>query len=138
MEHRWGRRIPMRVPVRLTADSSGPVPGETEDISISGAFVRTTRALPLGGRLEVEILIPGRRGREPELIAAHVTRRTRDGVGIEWCELAPRAVLALLQTTDPLAARRARPESSRGVRPPCELHLRAEIRVRGPESGCGR
>jgi hypothetical protein len=117
VEHRWGRRIRVRVAVRLIAETGEPVLGHIDDVSISGAFVSTARSVPLWVRLEVEFARPGELGRELERVAAQVTRRTRDGVGIEWCELAPRAVRALLPRMAPLAARSGRPEMPGAVRP---------------------
>lgn len=66
MEHRWGQRIPVRVPVRLIAASGESVLGQTENISISGAFVLTERSVPLWARLEIEIIASGPLGRRPE------------------------------------------------------------------------
>lgn len=96
MEHRWGRRIVVRVPVRLIAESGESATGQTENVSISGAFIRTAELVPLWIRLEVEFAPPDGLTERPERIAAHVTRRTREGLGIEWDELAPHTVRALL------------------------------------------
>ena len=57
-----------------------------------------SRPVPLWTRLEIEVLLP--RGHDAERVAAHVTRRTRDGGGIEWCEVAPQSVLVLLGVGD--------------------------------------
>jgi hypothetical protein len=105
VEHRWGRRISLEVPVRILVDAGEAVIGHIENISISGAFVRTARSVPGWVRLEVEIGLPGEPGPKPERVVAYVTRRTKHGVGIEWYELAPSAVRALLARMDPLAAR---------------------------------
>jgi PilZ domain len=116
MEHRWGRRVAMRVQVRLIAESGVAVPAEMENASISGAFVRTAHRVPLGSRLEVELTAAEAPDRKPQRIAAHVARRTRAGVAVEWCELAPAPVRALLATQLP-AASRCRVEPLRGIRP---------------------
>jgi hypothetical protein len=105
VEHRWGRRISLEVPVRILVDVGEAVMGQIENISISGAFVRTARAVPGWVRLEVEMGRPGEPGREPERVVAYVTRRTKHGVGIEWDELAPSAVRELLARMYPAAAR---------------------------------
>ena len=125
MEHRWGRRIVLKVTVRLITESGDPVLGETQNISISGAFVQTVRPVPLWARLEVEVILPRQRERTPEVVAAHVTRRTRDGAAIEWCDLAPRAVRALLVAADSVAAPPARPKAGREVRQ--DLGLGTEV-----------
>ena len=108
MEHRWGRRVPVRIPLRLIPESGEPVMGETENISSSGALVRTARPIRLWARLQVEVILPREFGGTAEPVAAHATRKTRDGVAIEWCEFAPHAVHALLLAWDPLAALAAR------------------------------
>ena len=100
MEHRWGRRIALTIPVSLAMGGGKPLLGEMLNVSISGAFVQTPRAIPLGTQLEVEV-IPRHDhvGRNLERVAAHVTRCGGDGVGIEWCDLAPRSVRVLLEAT---------------------------------------
>lgn len=104
MEHRWGRRIPVKIPVRLITESGEAVIGETENISISGALVQTARSVRLFSRLQVEVILPREYGNWPERVAAHVTRKIRDGAAIEWCDFAPHAVRAFLRALDPPAA----------------------------------
>lgn len=104
MEHRWGRRISVKIPVRLIPESEEPVIGETENVSISGALVQTTRSVRLWARLQVEVALPYSEGL-PERVAAHVIRKIRDGAAIEWCDLAPRAVRILLLALERPAAR---------------------------------
>lgn len=98
MEHRWGRRIAGRIPVRLTVGVGEFLLGQIVNVSISGAFVQTPRPLALWTQLEVEAVLRHHHvGRDPDRVAAHVTRRTSEGVGIEWCDLAPRSVRILLE-----------------------------------------
>ncbi len=99
MEHRWGRRIEMKLPVQLIIASLGPVHARIEDVSISGAFVRTA---PLALGLGLDVILRRSRGHGRERIAAHVVRQTRDGVGIEWYDIAPRLICALLSPILPL------------------------------------
>lgn len=103
MEQRWGRRIAIKLQVRLVAEFCDLVIGETQNISVSGALLQTARPVPLWARLEVEVILSGQLERRLERVAAHVTRKTKDGVAIEWCDLAPRAVRALLLAADPIA-----------------------------------
>jgi len=96
MEHRWGERVAVRLTVELSFGSSSPVAGSIENVSSSGAFVRTEGRGPPRG--PVEVTFPDRsggRGRA-ERIAAYVVRETDGGVGIEWCEFAPRVVREIL------------------------------------------
>lgn len=123
MEHRWGQRFITRVPVRLISESGEPICGQTVNISISGAFVEITRSGPLWARVEVEVNPQGAPRQWPERIAAHLTRRTRDGVAIEWCELAPQAVRALLPFGHPAAPPSLRTNMPRDDRPIAGLRI---------------
>lgn len=129
MEHRWGRRMVVRVPVRLFGESGEPATGQTENVSISGAFIRTAHPMPLWTRLEVEFAQPGELAGKPERITAHLTRRTADGVGIEWYELAPHAVRSLLLAREPRTPRQARQDTRREGRPALELQTQAVSRI---------
>jgi hypothetical protein len=74
-------------------------------------LVQTARSVPLWARLQVEVILPRDFGEGPERVAAHVTRKMRDGAAIEWSEFAPRTVRALLLALDPFAARAASRET---------------------------
>jgi len=96
MEHRWGNRAPVSVPVKIYCASAAIGMGRVIDLSVSGAFVRTARVPQLMTQVEVcSFLASG-----PYLAAleGYVVRQTRFGFGIEWTELAPEAVRALLQS----------------------------------------
>jgi hypothetical protein len=111
MEHRWGQRVPVDMDVRLVARPSAIGAGRLRDISVSGAFVQTRLTVPLLARIHVEVTLNLRHGAETHDIPAYVVRSGADGVGIEWCELAPDAVVHILsgilerevlQTSQPL------------------------------------
>lgn len=115
MEHRWGRRVALRIPVRLATGAGEPLAGQMLNVSISGAFVQTARPMPTWGRLQVEVLTRHHhRGRNPERVSAHVTRHEANGVGIEWCDLAPRSVRVLLEATQAIS--KAVSDLKRGAR----------------------
>lgn len=105
MEHRWGRRIPVKIPVRLILESGESIIGETENVSFSGALIQTAGSVRLFSRLQVEVILPREIGGGVERVSAHVTRKMTDCAAIEWCDFAPRGVRALLRALDPLAAR---------------------------------
>lgn len=96
MEHRWGERVAVRLPVELACGSAPPVAGSLENVSSSGAFVRTEGGRPPRG--PVEVILPERRAARgpPARLAAYVVRETDIGVGIEWREFAPRPVRELM------------------------------------------
>jgi len=88
MEHRWGNRITVDLPVRIGgAGITGT--GMLRNLSVSGAFIETS--LPLAALTMVRIQIP--RGPYGRLEAADtwgfVVRQDHHGIGVEWCDLAP-------------------------------------------------
>jgi len=108
MEHRWGERVPVRETVELACGSSPPLAGVLENVSSSGAFVRTEGPRPPRGPVEV-ILQDGRFGRRHSVrLPAYVVRESAIGVGIEWCEFAPRVIRELISRDRRAGAVRAR------------------------------
>ena len=99
MEHRWGHRLVTSIPVRLrclqSPDSGCRCLGRLENISASGAMVRTELGICPSPSIAVEALDPafGLEGRE---LAACVVRSDRGEMAIEWQELASTGVCALL------------------------------------------
>lgn len=107
MEHRWGERVLVQLSVELSCGAAAPVVGLLDNVSSSGAFVRTEVRLPRGP-VEVALVRTGT-GREsfPRL-PAYIVRESELGVGIEWCEFAPRAVRELMGRGRGSAARTRR------------------------------
>jgi len=88
MEHRWGNRIAIDLPVRIsTAGLAGT--GVLRNFSTSGAFVET--ALPLAPLSMVRVQIPrgSLRGSGGTDARGLVVRLDVAGVGIEWCDVEP-------------------------------------------------
>jgi hypothetical protein len=50
-------------------------------------------------RIQVALVMPGRFPHATPVISAYVARRHRDGVGVEWCDFAPQAVVELLRSS---------------------------------------
>jgi hypothetical protein len=116
MEHRWGERFAVRMTVELSGGSSPPVTGSLENVSASGAFVRMDERGPPRGPVVV-ILGPQAARVRPVRLAAYVVREDERGVGIEWCEFAPRAVRELMIGRG-TGADRARARNARAARRP--------------------
>lgn len=95
MEHRWGERFRIQIPVRLLVCSLGVVHGWSEDVSLSGVFVSTGARIHTGVAVHVELDLPHSRRLNPHRIPAYAVRPTERGVGLEWSEFAPRAIRAL-------------------------------------------
>ena len=101
MEHRWGNRVPVRLDVRLVCRPLAIGTGNVRDVSVSGAFIETDLELPILAHVRVQA--------SDFDIAAHVVRVDSNGVGVEWCALAPWCVadlqmLAMRRQAAPRAA----------------------------------
>lgn len=85
MEHRWGHRIAVDVPVRLVLSRGGIVWGRMRNVSMTGAFVQSTQTLPAGALVSIEPT--SRSGAWPFVArSATVIRVCDEGTGLEWCE----------------------------------------------------
>jgi hypothetical protein len=97
MEHRWGERVRVNIPVHVSAAAVAGFGGCMKNLSLSGALVKSDCELRLHSQIEVHIELPS-----PPCIAivkAHVSRKLKEGVGIEWCEFAPTIVKNLLRSS---------------------------------------
>jgi hypothetical protein len=98
MEHRWGTRIAVHIPVRVTAAYSSVVRiGRITNLSLSGGFITGFGFRPLS-RIHVSLEYPLLMQRPVEKLAAFVARVCDEGAGLVWCEFAPRPVVELLRT----------------------------------------
>ncbi|HEY6455929.1 MAG TPA: hypothetical protein VIY90_11685 [Steroidobacteraceae bacterium] len=98
MEHRWGTRHAVHIPVRVTAAHSSVASiGRITNLSLSGGFIAGFGFRPLS-RIHVSLDYPLLLQRPVERLAAFVARVCEEGAGIVWCEFAPRAVAELLLT----------------------------------------
>jgi hypothetical protein len=76
MEHRWGARVLVCIPVRIRCRNGNFVDAHLVDISISGALIRTAMALTRFAPLEIEL--------KGCTVPAFVVRVLSDGIGAEW------------------------------------------------------
>jgi hypothetical protein len=109
MEHRWGTRIAVHIPVRVTAAHLSMASiGRITNLSLSGGFITGFGFRPLS-RIHINFDHPLLQ--RPVLkLAAFVARVCDQGAGIVWCDFAPRPVAELLFTiTSPKDAERATP-----------------------------
>ena len=97
MEHRWGERIRVDLPVTVSAKQVERVRGCMRNLSLSGALLKIDSDLPLHTLIEVCVELP-LPSRQPARLLAHVARRWEEDVGIEWCEFAPIIVKDLLRS----------------------------------------
>jgi hypothetical protein len=99
MEHRWGERVGVDIPVRITGQPFTVRTGRLSNLSVSGAFIRAEVDVRPLSRIVVAIELPHRPKSDAPMIPAFVARKLKDGIGIEWCEFKPPAINRLLQSS---------------------------------------
>jgi len=97
MEQRWGERLLVNVPVRVSAHAFSVRDGRLTDLSVSGGHLEVDMDLRPGVRVEILVVLPYRSKHEAPAVYGYVTRKCREGFGLEWCEFAPLAVEELLR-----------------------------------------
>ena len=122
MEHRWGERVPVAMPIRLCC-SHPPWTrnAQLSNLSVSGALITTGCSVRLLSRVQVILDSPLRPRHDAPVVAGYVARKYTGGIGIEWCEFAPPDVTALLQAIG------ARPHVHRGRSLRDAPHARARL-----------
>jgi PilZ domain len=99
MDHRWGRRVQVDFPVRVAAHRFAVRDGRLIDLSVSGALIEADLDARMLSRVQVTLLLPAYPRHEAPTVEAYVARKRGHGIGIEWCEFAPRAIRDLLRET---------------------------------------
>jgi hypothetical protein len=99
MEHRWGRRVEVNIPVQLRTAKASPMGiGQLANLSVSGALLIVDCSLRILTQIHVRLecsLLPQH---EAPTIAGFVARHhCHRGIGVEWCESAPTLVTDLLR-----------------------------------------
>jgi hypothetical protein len=102
MEHRWGHRLSTNIPVRLrcmqSRDSGCRCLGCLENVSASGALIRTELGIRPAPNVVVATLAPalGLQGRE---LPASIVRASSGELAVEWMEFASTGVSAVMTET---------------------------------------
>jgi len=97
-ESRWGDRVRVNIPVQVSTDDLSRADGYIANLSLSGALVKAAVDLRLHSLIEVSL--PSRSAAQhTEAVNAYVSRKLREGIGVEWCDFAPRIVKDLLRST---------------------------------------
>ena len=73
--------------------------GRIIDLSVSGALIEADVNARMLSRVQVTLLLPAYPRHEAPTVEAYVARKHEHGIGVEWCEFAPRAVRELLRET---------------------------------------
>jgi hypothetical protein len=97
LEHRWGERVRVNIPVHVAAEDLTHTQGWMKNLSLSGALMKADVDLRLHSLIEVSIpLAPTAPG--SAVIIAHVSRKQKDAVGLEWCRFGSTVVKDLLRS----------------------------------------
>jgi hypothetical protein len=111
MEHRWGQRVPVNIPVRLESPPISIGTATVLDLSVSGAWIGGDFERHVSAEIEVVFELQRGRSAHPYRLPAFVARAHRDGIGVEWRDLAPPLISELLgaamQTEESPAENRA-------------------------------
>jgi hypothetical protein len=97
MDHRWGERVFVDLPVRISTHRYPATLGRLSDVSVSGALVKINLDARVLCRIQLALILPHRPRRNAQIIEAYVARKQAGGLGIEWCDFAPRAIGELLR-----------------------------------------
>jgi hypothetical protein len=97
LEHRWGERVRVNIPVHMSAAALDGIDGCMKNLSLSGALMKSDCDLGLNTLIEVRIELPPPSPRVA-VVMAHISRKFKEGIGIEWCEFAPTIVKDLLRS----------------------------------------
>jgi len=106
MEHRWGERIGVYIPVRLYSRAYALKHGHVANLSVSGAFIKSDAQFRLLSQVQVKFDLLHQPRHHAPTVDAYVARQYKTGVGIEWCEFGPAPVTRLLRL---IAAQRYSP-----------------------------
>ena len=118
MEHRWGERVGVDIPVRITGHPFTVRTGRLSNLSVSGAFIRADLDVRPLSRILVAIDLPHRPKRDAPLIPAFVARKLKDGIGTQWRNVLPHWDLGLdLRHAQNIARNHVLPTDVQGVRP---------------------
>src|SRR5208282_4030386 len=71
------------------------------NLSLSGAFIKGGVDVRVLSRIQVVIEVPSRFKHATPIVSAYVARKFKDGIGVEWCEFAPQAVIDLIRSVSP-------------------------------------
>ena len=95
MEHRWGERIELCLPIRFRIGAQR-VQARLRDVSISGCRIDVEGVQAFqGAELDIEIP-PFSALSTGSVLQGSIVRATTQGVGVEWSELSPPGLAAIL------------------------------------------
>jgi hypothetical protein len=106
MEHRWGRRIAVDIPIDVSTLGDSQARAQLANVSFTGALIKADCILRIRSRIQIALKSPTGHESEVLRIAAIVTHKHAEGIGVEWCDMGSTTVTQLLRvaTTPSFAA----------------------------------
>ena len=96
MEHRWGQRVRLDVPIRIKGKTLDWVSGRLIDLSVSGAFIEVDIDIRILCNIQISMILPHQLSPTVTPLDSHVIRKKLLGIGIEWAAFAPATYRAFL------------------------------------------
>ena len=97
MEHRWGQRITLELPVRLEVGNRTLARGLLRNLSVSGALIETSLELAVFTNLVITLPAACEIAGQSAGLPASVVRTAPGGFAVEWRDMACPQVVALLE-----------------------------------------
>jgi hypothetical protein len=116
MEHRWGDRVPVDIPVQLIGPARHVATGRLTNFSVSGAWVEIDLHVPVMTNITVVIHDSKRVPMRPRAIAGYVVRHVQGGIGVGWWKLAPVTIAHVVSIHEALRSSAEPPHSRRDGR----------------------
>jgi hypothetical protein len=98
MDHRWGHRIEVDVPIRVMHPAMSRCGiGRLTNISLGGALIISSLESSVGARIQVSIPMSSDGAMHDSVIDAYLIRRSDTAIAVEWAEFAPTDVIDLVR-----------------------------------------
>src|SRR5665213_175776 len=98
MDHRWGNRIAIHIPVRMVnPNTSAAAVGHLINVSLDGALVAGSPEAHIGARIQISLAMPEAVAACGSWIDAYLVRKAGAAVALQWAEFAPREIVALVR-----------------------------------------
>ena len=98
MDHRWGHRIAIDVPIRVMHPAMSRCgSGRLTNISLGGALIVSSLESNVGARIQVSIPMSSDGAIHDTVIDAYLIRKSDTAIAVEWAEFAPTDVIDLVR-----------------------------------------
>jgi len=96
MEHRWGARVSLDIPVLVQWSDAPPLAGRLRNASVSGGFIELAESIPVCAAVDIRIAC-GPHGQRTLALPACVARSGRGFIAVEWRDMGEPTLIDLLR-----------------------------------------